>query len=175
MVDIAGVASVKNLSDNINAGAITGVYSGVDSGKLVIYADSSATADGSTANEGAVAIENGTGTPLTTLGITAKTYYAPAFTPDPSYSVPRWRSTDVQPEPPGSVWQKTNNVNLGANIVLKKYSSVLGVFVQQSVPIYASGFAALYSLDPSGGGLNIPVGTTWARLNPSFETYFLKN
>ena len=169
-VAAAGVASVKNLADNINTAAITGVYAGVASGKLVIYADSTATADGSTANEGAVAIENGVGTPLTTLGIAVKTYLAPAFTPAPSYSVPRWRTTDVQPEPTGSVWQKTNNVNLGANLVLKKYSSVLGAWVQQSVPIYASGFDALYSLDPSGGGQNIPVGTTWARLNPTFGT-----
>ena len=163
-------ANVKILSDNINSAAITGVYSGVASGKLVIYADSTATADGSTAGEGAVQIENGTysGTaPLASLGITTKTYYAPAFFTGPSYSVPRWRSTDVQPEPTGSVWQKTNNVNLGANLVLKKYSSTLGVWVQQSVPLYNNGQDYIFATDPSGGGQNIPVGTTWGRLNPS--------
>ena len=161
-------ANVKILSDNINTAAITGVYSGVSSGKLVIYADSTATADGSTAGEGAVIIENGTGTPLTAVGITAKTYYAPAFYPAASFNQPRWRSTDTQPEPTGSVWQKTNNVNLGANLVLKKYSSVLGTWIQQSVPIYDAGNTALYALDPSGGGKNIPIGTTWARLNPGY-------
>lgn len=169
-VDIAGVANVKNLADNINSAAITGVYAAVNAGKLVIFADSTATADGSTANEGAVNIINGTGTPLTALGITANTYYAPAFLADYTYNVPRWRTTDVQPEPTGSVWQKINNVNLGANIVLKKWSAVLGVWVQQSVPIYQTGREALYSLDPSGGGINIPVGTTWARTNPSYGT-----
>jgi hypothetical protein len=163
-------ANVKILSDNINTAAITGVYSGVASGKLVIYADSTATADGSTAGEGAVIIENGTGTPLTAVGITAKTYYAPAFFAGASFSQPRWRSTDTQPEPTGSVWQKTNNVNLGANLVLKKYSSVLGTFIQQAVPIYPDGNSAVYALDPSGGGKNIPIGTTWARLNPGFTT-----
>jgi hypothetical protein len=162
-------ANVKILSDNINTAAIAGVYSGVANGKLVIYADSTATADGSTAGEGAVIIENGTGTPLTAVGITAKTYYAPAFFAGASYNQPRWRSTDTQPEPTGSVWQKTNNVNLGANLVLKKYSSVLGTFVQQAVPIYAGGGNAIYALDPSGGGKNIPIGTTWARLNPGFS------
>jgi len=169
-VDIAGVASVKNLADNINTASITGVYAGVASGKLVIYADSTATADGSTAGEGAVQIENGTGTPLTTLGIAVKTYYAPAFYPAESYNAPRWRSTDTQPEPTGSVWQKINNVNLGMNLVLKKYSSVLGTWVQQSVPVYTNGNTAIYELDPSGGGKNIPVGTTWARINPDFDT-----
>ena len=164
-------ANVKILSDNINTAAITGVYSGVANGKLVIYADSTAEADGSSAGEGAIQIDNGTysGTaPLTSLGITVKTYYAPAFFAGPSYSVPRWRSTDVQPEPTGSVWQKINNVNLGTNLVLKKYNSTLGVWVQQSVPVYTSGSAAIYALDPSGGGKNIPVGTTFARTNPGF-------
>jgi hypothetical protein len=178
-VDTGGgspVANVKVLSDNINSQGPTGVYSGVIGGKLVIYADSTATADGSTGGEGAVIIENGTGTPLTALGITpnpsgfnVSPYYAPAFYPGASFNQPRWRSTDITPEPTGSVWQKTNNVNLGVNIVLKKYSSVLGTWVQQSVPIYTIAAQAIYALDPSGGGKNIPVGTTWGRLNPSFS------
>ena len=98
-----------------------------------------------------------------------RSYAAPAFYTGPSYSVPRWRTTDEVPEPSGSVWQKTNNVNLGANLVLKKYNSTLGTWVQQSVPIYPSGQEALYGLDPSGGGQNIPVGTTWARVNPGYD------
>ena len=162
--------TVKGLCDAINSAAITGVYAAVNAGKLVIFADSTATADGSTADEGAVNIENGTGTPLAALGITANTYYAPAFLADYSYNVPRWRTTDVQPEPTGSVWQKINNVNLGTNLVLKKWSSTLGVWVQQSVPIYTFGTQATYALDPSGGGINIPVGTTWARTNPSWNS-----
>ena len=161
--------TVKLCADAINTAAITGVYAGVDNGKLVIYAKSTATADGSTGGEGLVNIEGGTGTALTALGITAGTYAAPAFYTGPSYSVPRWRTTDEVPEPSGSVWQKTNNVNLGANLVLKKYNSTLGTWVQQSVPIYASGQEALYGLDPSGGGQNIPVGTTWARVNPGYD------
>jgi hypothetical protein len=168
--------AVKDLCDEINDAAITGIYAGVDQGKLVIYADSTATADGSTGNEGAVIIENGTGTPLTALGITANPsgsnispYYAPAFYVGASYSIPRWRSTDTAPEPTGSVWQKSNNVNLGANLVLKKYNSTLGVWVQQSVPIYLNGLEYIYAADPSGGGVNIPAGATWGRYNPSFD------
>jgi len=163
-------ASVKLCSDAINSAAITGVYSGVDNGKLVIYANYLATADGSSANEGAVHIENGTGTALADLGITAKTYAAPAFFTGASYSQPRWRTTDTQPEPTGSVWQKTNNVNLGANLVIKKYNSTLGSWVQQAVPIFENSYDALYTLDPSGGGQNIPIGTLWARLDPTFAT-----
>ena len=162
--------TVIKLSEAINTAAITGVSSAAIDGKLFIYANSTATSDGSTATEGIVNIANGTGTTLATLGITATSYYAPAFQASPNYTTPRWRSTDVQPEPTGSVWQKTTNVNLGANLVLKKYSTVLGTFVQQSVPIYANTSSALYALDPVGGGINIPVGTTWARLNPYGST-----
>ena len=162
--------TVTKLSQAINTAAITGVYSAAIDGKLFIYANSTATSDGSTANEGIVTISNGTGTTLTTLGITPSSYYAPAFQASPNYTTPRWRSTDVQPEPTGSVWQKTTNVNLGTNLVLKKYSTVLGVFVQQPVPIYTNGGTATYGLDPVGGGINIPVGTTYARLNPTNAT-----
>jgi len=161
--------TVQGLSNAINTAAITGVYSAFVDDKLQIYADSAATADGSTGGEGAVEIRNGTGTPLADLGITANTYFAPAFLAAYSYQAPRWRATDDQPEPTGSVWQKINNVNLGANIVVKKYNSTLGAFVQQACNIYGTTGAAIYGLDPAGGGQNIPVGTTYAQTNPEFN------
>jgi hypothetical protein len=158
--------TVQGLSNAINNLFITGVFSSFIDGKLQIYANSTATADGSTGGEGAVEITNGTGTVLADLGITAQTYYAPAFLPAYSYQAPRWRATDDQPEPTGSVWQKINNVNLGANLVVKKYNSALGAFVQQACNIYQYTGAAIYGQDPSGGGQNIPAGTTVARYNP---------
>jgi hypothetical protein len=165
--------TVTGLANAINTAAITGVYAATIDGKLTIYADSTAQADGSSAGEGIVEIDNGTGTPLASLGITATAsstyYYAPAFQASPHYTVPRWGSSQATPEPTGSVWQKTTNVNLGANIVIKKYNSTLGTFVQQPCSIYSSTAAALYALDPSGGGKNIPVGTTVGRLNPTYD------
>jgi hypothetical protein len=164
--------TVATLAATINTAAITGVYAATIDGKLTIYADSTAEADGSSLGEGIVEIDNGTGTPLASLGITATAsstyYFAPAFQASPHYTVPRWGSSQTTPEPTGSVWQKTTNVNLGANLVIKKFNSTLGTFVQQSCPIYATEAAAIYALDPSGGGQNIPVGTTFARLNPTF-------
>ena len=168
--------TVDGLADAINtAFAISGgIYAATIDGKLTIYADSNASVDGSTGgDEGLVEIDNGTGTPLTTLGITASAvsgvYYAPAFQASPHFTVPRWGSTQPTPEPTGSVWQKTTNVNLGANLVIKNYNSTLGTFIQQACPIYRSEGAANYALDPSGGGVNIPVGTTFARLNPDYS------
>lgn len=161
-----GSASVRILCDNINGAGITGVYAAVNSSKLVIYSDSTATSGDSTSN---VIIENGTGTPLTALGISSGSYFAPTYYTGYSYEAPRWRTSDTLPQPTGSIWQKINNVNLGTNLVLKKYSATLGTWVQQSVPVFSSGGAALYAFDPSGGGVNIPVGTTWARINSSWS------
>ena len=164
--------TVQGVSDAINSAAITGVYSAFVDGKLQIYANSTAEADGSTdLSNGIVEITVGTGTVLTNLGITGgQTYHAPAFLAAPNYSAPRWRSTDDQPEPTGSVWQRTNSVNLGANLSMKKYSTVLGTYVQQSCNLYSNDSTAIYTLDPSGGGKNIVAGTTIALTNPEYNT-----
>ena len=168
VITIPATPTVTEVSDLINDAGITGVYAGVIDSKLNIYCDDTATSDGST--QGTVIFENGTGTPLTALGITASTvYYAPEFFTGYSYQAPRWRSTDTQPEPTGSVWQKTNNVNLGANLVLKRYNAALATWIQQSCGIYPTIYGAIYALDPSGGGLNIPVGTTIAKTNPYYD------
>jgi hypothetical protein len=163
--------TVEGVSNAINSAAITGVYSAYVDGKLQIYADSTAESDGSTdLNNGIVQIEPGTGTVLADLGITGgPTFYAPAFLAAPNYSAPRWRSTDNQPEPTGSVWQRTNNVNLGANLAVKKYSTLLGTYVQQTCNIYSDSSTATYTLDPSGGGKNIVAGTTVAITNPEYN------
>jgi hypothetical protein len=155
--------TVESVSDDINDANITGVYSAFIDNKLQIYADRFATSDGSTLGEGIVEINNGTGTPLTALGISANTYAAPDYYANYSYSIPRWRTTDSSGgRPTGSIWQKINNVNLGTNLVVKKYNSTLGTFVQQSCNIYFSDAAANFAIDPSGGGQSIAVGTTIA-------------
>jgi hypothetical protein len=155
--------TVVGLANAINSAAITGVVAAVIGGKLALYADSSAANDGSTLDlQGIIAINNVSGTPLATLGITEGQYAAPEFLSAYSFQAPRWSSGQPQPAPTGSVWIKTSNVNQGTNIVIKKFDSTLGVFVQQACPIYQSDTNALFGLDPSGGGLNIPAGATYA-------------
>jgi hypothetical protein len=158
--------TVTGLSNAINSAAITGVYSAYVGGKLELYANSTATSDGSTEGTGVINITASTGTVLTNLGITATTYAAPAYLASPNYTAPNWRSTAPQPEPTGSVWQKINNVNLGTNIVIKRYNSTLGAFVAQACPVFYNDNLAIYGLDPSGGGTNIPAGTTYAEVDP---------
>jgi len=158
---VAGLVAAINAALNTD-----GVYAAVIGGRLNLYADSEATNDASTLGTGIIAIDNVSGTPLATLGITAGQYAAPDYLSAYSFQVPRWRSTDTTPEPTGSVWLKISNVNLGTNLVVKNFDSTLGVFVQQACPVYSGDTAALNGLDPSGGGQNIPVGSTYALSDP---------
>jgi hypothetical protein len=165
--------TVGNLVAQINAlsnSSIPGVYAANIGGKLTLYADSSATNDGSTEGTGVIAINNVSGTPLATLGITTNQYAAPAYFSGPNYSAPRWRATDTQPEPTGSVFQQTNTPNQGMLIQIKRYNSTLGAFVLQSCPVYADDAAAIYALDPTSGGQTIPAGTTYAQIDPYNNT-----
>jgi len=165
--------TVTNLVTQINAlsnSTIPGVYAANMGGALTLYADSTATNDGSTEGTGVIAINNVTGTPLATLGITAGQYAAPAYFAGPNYSAPRWRTTDTQPEPTGSVFQQTNTPNQGMLIQVKRYNSTLGTFVLQSSPVYANDAAAIYALDPTSGGQTIPAGTTYAQIDPYNNT-----
>jgi len=164
-VPIAPNNTVDGLSDAINSDGIPGVYSAVIGGKLQIYADSTASNDGSTAGEGLVSLENGIGNPLAALGIAPSEYVATDYLAQYSYNAPRWGSTQTSPRPTGSVWQKINNVNLGTNLVVKRFNSTLGTFVQQGCPVYFNDAYANYGLDPSGGGSGIPAGTTYAEVD----------
>jgi hypothetical protein len=159
---VAGFAAV------INALAIPGVTAASVSNKLTLYADSAATNDGSTDNGGVISIQTGTiggAALLTTLGIAAIEYRAPSYFPGYSYQAPRWRSTDNAPAPTGSVWQNISTASTGMNLKMKKYNAALDTWVAQSTPAYVYDGSANYGLDPTGGGKNIPVGSTYVQYN----------
>ena len=162
--------TIAGLVTAINTAAITGVTALAVSGKLYIYADSTATNDGSTlSGNGIVAIEPGPtgGTALlSALGITAREYAAPDYFPGYSYQSPRWRTTDVQGgRPTGSVWQNLSTANNGLDISVNVFNTALDTFIEQNCPAYAGDRLAIFGLDPSGGGRNIPVGSTYVQYN----------
>ena len=180
-----GTGTVSAFSTVINNAAITGVTSRVVSGKLYLYADSTAGNDGSTlSSNGIINIApgpNGGANLFTALGLTDATYAAPDYFPGYSYQSPRWRTTDVDGgRPTGSVWQNLSTANNGLDVSVKKYSTALGTFIAQSCPAYLNDGNANYNLDPSGGGKNIPVGTTYIAfdttqyLNPPLETFSME-
>ncbi len=163
--------TLTSLVSQINIAAITGVVASVDSSnRLVLSADSAAEADGSTAGDGIINVDPlSTSGLLTTLGVTAKTYYAPALQQSPNYTVPRWRTTDDQPHPTGSVWNKTTAANQGADFSVKRWDSTLETFVLKAAPLYANDQSVNAALDPIGGGRNIPVGALYVQYNVTPE------
>ena len=170
--------TVEGLANAINNATIAGVYASYQSGKLQIWANNNASSTGDSSLDGKVAISNGTNTPLTALGIVAGTYNAPAFAYSYSYQKPKWGPVGVTsptqytatPEPTGSLWLNMSNVNLGAHLIVKKFNATLGVFVQQTVTLYNNDALAIYGLDPSGGGKNIPAGTVYTQVDPTNNT-----
>ena len=164
LVTVGATNTVAGLAAVITAASITGVTAAAVSGKLQIYATSDATNDGSTGAGGIVSIEAGPTSGaalLTALGIEAKDYLAPAYLAAYSYQSPRWRTTDTTPRPTGSVWNNISPANNGMSLKVQKYSTALGAWISQVSNVYASDRFANLALDPSGGGKNIPVGTTY--------------
>jgi hypothetical protein len=155
--------TVAGFAQAITNANIPGVTADAVSNKLTIYADSAATNDGSTDNGGVVSIEAGTGGAglLTTLGITVGEYRAPSYFPGYSYQAPRWSTGQLDPAPTGSIWQNISSAGNGMSVKVKVYSAALDTFVPQTTNVYVNDVAALYALDPTGGGKNIPVGTTY--------------
>ena len=158
--------NVAALAAAITAASIPGVTATSESNKLTIYADGDATNDASTSNGGVVSIELGnvnSAALLSALGIVSNTYRAPSYLAGYSYQAPRWRTTDVNPAPTGSIWQNISAVGNGMNLNLKKYNAALDVFVSQISNVYSFDAEANLALDPTGGGKNIPVGTTYVQ------------
>jgi hypothetical protein len=176
LITVGATNTVAGLAAVINAAAITGVTAAAVSGKLAIYANSTAANDGSTGDGGIITVDLGTDPTtsaalLTALGLTTGQYYAPSYYPSYSYQVPRWRTTDTVtvpgtgPRPTGSIWNNLSPANNGLSLRISKYNAALDSFVTQACPAYATDRDAIYGLDPVGGGKNIPVGTTYVLFN----------
>jgi hypothetical protein len=170
-VPVAPNNTLAGFAAAINAiSGLEGVTAEVVSGKLYIYADSTATNDGSTlSNNGIISIEAGpnSGTALlTAIGIFPREYVAPDYFPGYSYQAPRWRYTDTNGgRPTGSVWQNLSTANNGLDVSVNVFNTALDTFIEQNCPAYASDRFALFGLDPANGGRTIPVGSTYIEYN----------
>ena len=174
LATVSATNTVAGFVTVINALAIPGVTATAVSNKLTLFATSAATNDGSTDNGGVISIQTGTiggGALLTTLGIAAIEYRAPSYFAGYSYQAPRWRTTDTAPAPTGSIWQNISTASAGMSLKLKQYSAALDTFVEQNSPVYSYDGTANNGLDPTGGGKNIPVGSTYVQFdNQAYNT-----
>ena len=157
----SGTLTLNDIATAINSAAITGVFAKADSttGNLLkIYVTDAAAS-------GKAVITDGTSTPLAAAGVIAGTYYPPALTYAAFSGQPSWSSTDPTPRPTGSMWWKTSVTGQGFSPALKQYNATLDQWSAVTVPFYSSYLAAIYGLDPNGGGANIVPGqviANWA-------------
>ena len=155
--------TATEVASEINGRGIVGVSAAAVNGILEIYADSTSASNGVDA-DGRVAL---TGTGLTAMGITvnADGYAAPELAIAPHTLVPEFKSTDLVPAPTGSIWIKTTEPNGGAKFNVKQYNSDTQLWQAAPAPLHETAEAALYSLDPSGGGENIATGRLYVKVN----------
>ncbi len=183
-------ATLDALVTTIDGLAITGVKAKNVNNKLYLYSDGSTEALGDSSKSGNILVEIGGTDPLTTgttgtlnsvLGILAGNYFPPALQISDHTSVPLFKRGSAIPDdasdplsttttatlgrPTGSVWVKTSEPNGGARWRVKRWNSATQAWVAYDAPIYATGQAALYGLDRSGGGVNIPANTVFIQSN----------
>ena len=171
-VAIPNATTLSALATNINTAfnAVMNqnaiVTAAVINGYLVIYSSGASLTFTNT---------GGTGAALSKLGLTSSIYLAPALTIAPHYSVPLYKITDqtgsANGYPTGSIWVKTTPVNQGAAWNIQKYNGSTSSWIKQTVnQLYPNNQSALAALDPTGGGINLPVGQVYVKYNDDEAT-----
>ena len=177
---IAGIASEINNNNDLR-----GITAAVVDGRLEIYSDGatdSAQMDSTLSNEivlaqgtavgGKYLITSDSTSSTNILGIATGTYLGPAMQISAHTSVPLFKRKDLtnksggavkQGRPSGSVWIKSTDVNLGAHWRIKEWSSQTNSWVGVDSPVYGTNQEAIFKLDRTGGGKNIPTGTLFVQ------------
>ena len=149
----AGVAA------QINSLGWSSIYASADlDGKLQIFSSQIASSGNPYVTIGA-----GTGTVLTDMGIVAKNYYQPIVRYGSFSQMPLWSESQTTPRPTGSVWIKLGATGDGLNADMNMYSTATNTWLPLEVPSHTSDWAAIASIDPTGGKA-IPEGTLYGQV-----------
>ena len=160
-----GGTALSDVNSALNTANIPGVTSSINSttSNLEIFHNGLGFGD-SSAGFNTIRFEEGNGTLLADLGISAGTKNGIKFLQAKHTSRPTWKTADEN-RPNGSVWFKASSANSGADIVAKLYSSSSGSFSTVSSPLYATNHQAIYNLDPSTGGTGLGAGDLYTQYN----------
>lgn len=163
-------STVANVAASINTAAITGVYADVVNNQIALYSDGAS--NGLSSGDGKIVIDtkySGAGnlTLLNSLGLSTGTYNPIEIQYSDFANVPYWTTADTNARPSGAVWFKNGATGGGSNFVFKKYNAVTNIWRSLASVAYNGDRYATAALDPTGGGLNIPVGTVYIRTDPT--------
>jgi hypothetical protein len=171
-VGVSLAACLSSINTLMNGSGITAT---VSNNRLYLYSDGTSTAtDGdSTATAGGTGSIVISGTALGTgtgkLNIVAGTYMCPVLAQQPHTSIPLFKRSDfgstVNARPTGSVWLKTTEPNNGSRWRVKRYNQTTDSWMANEAPLYATPHSALYFLDKSGGGANLPKDALFVQTN----------
>lgn len=82
---------------------------------------------------------------------------------------PHTQYPDFSGQISGSVWIKTTSAGHGANWAVKYFNGSTKSWTSIAAPLYDSVQLATRTIDPSGGGINIPVGSVFVETNPEHQ------
>lgn len=165
VINIAETDTVQLVRDTINGAEIPGVRAVVVSTRLVLFSDGTSTAEDGSTVTGEIRIAQGTGGVLGELGINEGTYFPPALNIAPHTQVPRFKATDSQSRPTGSVWIKSTEPGGGARWRMRVFNDATQQFDDVDAPLFADNAEALFRLDRTQGGINIPNGAVYINYN----------
>ena len=152
LVTVTGT-TINVLATDINALNIPGITADAVNGRLEIY------------STGVDIVVTAGGSLLPEVGITDGTYSAPRIQISKHTQVPGFKSTDTSPAPTGSIWAKTTEPNQGARWRVKVWNGDTLLWDNEDAPIYSGNAEALFALDSTGGGTNLPVGALYVKSN----------
>jgi hypothetical protein len=128
-------------------------------GKLAIYSKQQGQ---STSNY--IEVVSGTGSVLTSLGISVGEYLQPAFFYGTAAQMPLWTSSQTNPRPTGSIWVKVGAAGLGLAPVVARYDAAIAAWSTKTVTLATADWTATEALDATGGKA-IPAGSIYAQYN----------
>ena len=156
-VTTSGTTQASLISDINTAANASGIYAALVDGVVAIYTDGSL--------QDSITLTDGTGTPLSTMGIATGVHYAPELKISKHTDVPDFKATDSNPRPTGSVWLKTTEPNAGARWRVSAWSSTTETWVTSDAPIAPNNYTAIYDLDRAGGGAGLVQGDLYVQSN----------
>ncbi len=155
--------NIGELVAEINSNNIPGVFASQVGNYIYMYTDGANDLSGDSSKSNAIVIEYDNAT--IEIGLLEGTYYGPELQQSPHTSVPRWKSKDSEPRPTGSVWIKTTEPNNGARWRVRNWNDIAKSWELIECPLYSTTHEALYALDRSGGGYNLPLDVLFTQYN----------